>query len=109
MLFRSGIISALQVLHALADTATPLARAAGGLSLFPQVLVNVPLRKPINLAASAKVKRAVRQAEADLGDEGRILLRPSGTEPVIRVMVEGSRRPQVQRWANVIAEAVRGA
>ena len=104
-----GIISALQVLHALADTATTLARAAGGLALYPQVLVNVPMRKPFDVAASAKARRAVRQAEADLGGEGRVLLRPSGTEPVIRVMVEGSRRPQVQRWANAIAEAVRGA
>jgi len=104
-----GIISALQVLRALVESRATLAKAAGGLSLYPQVLVNVPLRRPLNLAASAKVKRAVRQAEADLRGEGRILLRPSGTEPVIRVMVEGSLRSQVQRWADTIAEAVRSS
>jgi len=104
-----GIISALQVLRALVESRATLAKAAGGLSLYPQVLVNVPLRRPFNLAASAKVKRAVRQAEADLRGEGRILLRPSGTEPVMRVMVEGGLRSQVQRWADTIAEAVRSS
>ncbi len=104
-----GIVSALQVLRALVEQGTTLQKTAGSLRLYPQVLVNVSLKQQGNPMASPGVKRAVQQAEGDLGGGGRVLLRPSGTEPVIRVMVEGKRRPQVQRWANIIAEAVRRA
>jgi phosphoglucosamine mutase len=96
----------LQVLRALAESGTALAKAAGALTLFPQVLVNVATRQGRDPLASAGVKRAVRQAEAELDGGGRVLLRPSGTEPVIRVMVEGRDRAAVRRWANHIAAAV---
>jgi phosphoglucosamine mutase len=104
-----GIVSALQVLRALAESGTTLAKAASALVLYPQVLVNVPLRKRGDPMASPAVKRAVKQVEAGLDGGGRVLLRPSGTEPVFRVMVEGRHRLQVQRGADIIAEAVRRA
>jgi len=86
-----------------------LSRAAGGLVLYPQVLLNVPVRNPAAPMASAAVKRAVREAESGLDGAGRVLLRPSGTEPVIRVMVEGRDRARVGHWASHIAAAVRKA
>ncbi len=102
-----GIISALQVLRALAETGTTLSKVAGTLKLYPQVLVNVPVRNPLGPMSNAGVRRAVREAEAGLDGGGRVLLRPSGTEPVFRVMVEGRDAGKVRHWANHIAAAVR--
>ena len=104
-----GIISALQVLTALTEQRTTLAKTAGAIELYPQVLVNVPLGKRGDPLSSAAVRRAVREAESDLDGTGRVLLRPSGTEPVIRVMVEGRHGGGVRRWAEHIAAAVRKA
>ena len=104
-----GIISALQVLRALAEGGGALATAAGALTLYPQVLVNVPFRKRGDPASNPAVKRAVKDVEAGLDGGGRILLRASGTEPVFRVMVEGRHHSQVQRGAETIAAAVRRA
>jgi len=104
-----GIVSALQVLRVLIDTGTTLSKAAGALELYPQVLVNVAVRKQSNPLASPAVERALKEAETALHGGGRVLLRPSGTEPVIRVMVEGRNASQVRHWANFIAAAVRGA
>jgi len=104
-----GTVSALQVLRALAENGTTLAKAAAGLVLYPQVLLNVPLGKRGNAMASAAVKRAVKEAESELAGRGRVLLRPSGTQPLIRVMVEGRDGAQVRRCAERIAAAVRKA
>jgi phosphoglucosamine mutase len=102
-----GIVSALQVLRALVEEGTTLAKAAGSLELYPQVLINVPLGKRGDAMSNPAVKRAVREAEAELDGAGRILLRPSGTEPLIRVMVEGRDGAKVRRCAERIAAAVR--
>jgi len=104
-----GIVSALQVLRALAEGATTLPKAAGALALYPQVLVNVATKNLRDPLASPGVKRAVREAQDELDGGGRVLLRPSGTEPVIRVMVEGRDGARVRRWADHIAAAVRRA
>jgi phosphoglucosamine mutase len=101
-----GIVSALQVLRALAESGTTLAKVAGALTLYPQVLVNVSTKKLRDPLSNPDVKRAVRQVEAALDGGGRVLLRPSGTEPVIRVMVEGRDGAKVRRWAEHIAAAV---
>ena len=74
--------------------------------VLPQVLVNVKLAGKPDLQAPA-VREATARAEADLAGRGRVLLRPSGTEPVVRVMVEGEDRAHVQALAESIAEAVR--
>jgi phosphoglucosamine mutase len=104
-----GIISSLQVLRALVETRTTLAKAAGALTLFPQVLLNVEVASKNGVLERSGVRRAVAEAQADLDGSGRILLRPSGTEPVIRVMVEGRNASRITYWATKIAEAVRAA
>jgi len=101
-----GIIAALQVLRALREERVTLAQAARAVVLYPQILVNVKVARPVNLARAGVVRRAVREAERELGEYGRVLLRASGTEPVIRVMVEGKVRASVRRHADAIAAAV---
>jgi phosphoglucosamine mutase len=103
-----GIISALQVLAAVVSAGKPLGEYTRELTLLPQVLVNVKLAGRVDLQAAA-VREATRAAEADLAGRGRVLLRPSGTEPVVRVMVEGEDRARVQRLADSIATVVRDA
>lgn len=105
-----AIVSALQVLQALLSAKTTLAKAVD-FALYPQVLVNVRVANGAARAAlsDAAVTRAVAAAERMLGDSGRVLLRSSGTEPVIRVMVEGKGRAVVKRCATAIAKAVQGA
>ena len=104
-----GLVSALQVLGALRGDKTTLAKAAAPVKLYSQLLINVRIRRDFDFSANRGVRQAVAQAEAALGADGRVLLRASGTEPVIRVMVEGKRRPQVKTWADAIAAAVRKA
>jgi phosphoglucosamine mutase len=103
-----AIISSLQVLAALVSTGQSLGDFTQDLTLFPQVLVNVKLAGKVDLQG-AKVKEAIAAAEAELAGKGRVLLRPSGTEPVVRVMVEGEERARVQKLADSIAAVVRTA
>jgi phosphoglucosamine mutase len=100
-----GIISALQVLCALFESGRSLADLKTGMIKYPQVLLNVPLIKPIDLN-NAIVQDAVRQTELQLGHSGRVLLRASGTEPVVRVMVEGQSIEQVQLLAQGLARTI---
>ncbi len=102
-----GIISALQVLAALVSNATTLGAYTAEVKLFPQRLINVRTALPVNLEQAPRVRAAVEAAERDLSGSGRVLLRPSGTEPLIRVMVEGADAGRVAHWAETIAEAVR--
>jgi phosphoglucosamine mutase len=104
-----GIVSALQVLHAIRHGGSSLAQAAAGLALYPQVLINVRIDRSFDFRGNAAVSCAVAAAETDLGALGRVLLRASGTEPVIRVMVEGQCQEKVQRHAEGIAEVLRKA
>jgi phosphoglucosamine mutase len=102
-----GIVSALEVLHALRTKKQGLAEAASGLQLYPQILVNVKIARGVDCLTHAKVQEAVTQAERELNGCGRVLLRPSGTEPLLRVMVEGENRNLVEQCANRIADVVR--
>jgi phosphoglucosamine mutase len=104
-----GLVSALQVLAAMKQTGRPLAELAAGMARFPQVMVNVRVKERIDPARSPAIQAAVRQVEASLGDSGRVVLRASGTEPLIRVMVEGRDEPVVKRHAQELAEVVRQA
>jgi phosphoglucosamine mutase len=97
------------VLHALKASKQTLAQAAAGLMMYPQVLINVRIAKGGDLANHAEVRAAVAAAETALHGKGRVLLRPSGTEPLLRVMVEGEDRGAVQQWAEKIAQVVRVA
>jgi phosphoglucosamine mutase len=103
-----GIISALQVIAEVAQTGQPLHELVEGVEKCPQMLINVSLGNAVarDVMQLEEVMTAVRDAEADLGNEGRVLLRPSGTEPLIRVMVEGTRGEQVERLSRQIADVV---
>ncbi len=100
-----GVVSALQVLRAITDQGKTLADLKGAMTKFPQVMINVPANSAKVMANNA-VQSAVRDVDAVLGDKGRVLLRPSGTEPLIRVMVEGEDAPQVKRLAAQLAAVV---
>jgi len=102
-----GIVSALQVLAALVTHDTTLGDYTAEVKLYPQRLINVRTTAPVNLDQAPVVREAVAAAERDLDGTGRVLLRPSGTEPLIRVMVEGEDAARVDRWAETIAAAVR--
>jgi phosphoglucosamine mutase len=104
-----GIISALQVLHALRAAKQTLAQAAADLTMFPQVLINVKISKGQDCTQHEKVQASVAAATAALTGKGRVLLRPSGTEPLLRVMVEGEDGEKVRHWAEKIAQVVRDA
>ena len=104
-----GIIAALQVLAALRATGETLAEACADLTLYPQKLINVKMPAGFDWAADAGIKAAVKTAEATLDGKGRVLLRPSGTEPLLRVMVEGRESTVVLGQAEAIAGAVRQA
>ena len=103
-----GIVSALQVLHALRAGKQTLSQAAQDLVMYPQILINVKVSgKAAELLEQAAVKTVVKQAEQALDGKGRVLLRPSGTEPLLRVMVEGEDGVLVQQWAEKIAGVVK--
>lgn len=104
-----GIISALQVLQALRGNRETLAQAASALTLYPQVLINVRVANGRSCMDAPGVSEAVAAAEASLAGNGRVLLRPSGTEPLLRVMVEGKEERAVREWAETIAAAVEAA
>jgi len=104
-----GIISALQVLHAMRDSCKTLAELLRGVTLYPQQLINVKIHKGFDFHANAAIKEAQIKAKRDLGDQGRILLRASGTEPLVRIMVEGKSRQKVKYWVEYISNALRGA
>lgn len=102
-----GIIAGLQVLAVLMQTGRSLHELKSALPKYPQQLINVPLAGNIDLANDNHVQQAVREVENQLGRNGRVLLRPSGTEPVVRVMVEGKNANEVMRLADQLADAVR--
>jgi len=104
-----GIVSALQVLRALRESGETLDAFTADLETYPQVMINVPVAKGFKLDQAAAVQASVVEAEATLNGNGRIVLRASGTEPLIRVMVEGRDAEQVRNSAETIAEAVRNA
>ncbi len=104
-----GIVSALQVLHALRETDSTLNEIKQGMHKYPQALINVRLPRAMDVLAMPAVESSVGAAEKELSGRGRVLLRPSGTEPVVRVMVEGRDHAQVRLLARRIATDVEQA
>ncbi len=104
-----GIVSALQVLAAMRETQKSLAELTADLVMFPQVLVNVQVPRGFDWRKDRAIATAQAEAEKSLDGKGRVLLRPSGTEPLLRVMVEGEPRQVVEAAAKSIADAVRRA
>ena len=104
-----GIIAALQVLEALNSSGQTLAEACDDLEIYPQTMINVPISTALDLDNFPSLQEAVTAAETELAGAGRVLLRASGTEPLIRVMVEGQDPEKVENIATVLAQAVRDA
>ena len=106
-----GLISALQVLAVMKQTGRPLSELVKGMPRYPQTMVNVRMERRLDPDASPLIQDAVAVAEQELANKGRVVLRASGTEPVIRVMVEGEDEQQVvslaERLASVVSEAAR--
>jgi len=101
-----GIVSALQVLAAMVQSGSSLQALRQGMSKFPQIMINVPLAERVDVTGNAVVLQAVKDAEMVMNGKGRVLLRPSGTEPLIRVMVEGENETLVRQQAEHLAEVV---
>lgn len=102
-----GIVAGLQILTAMLRSHMSLHELCQGMEMFPQTLINVRFNEGDNPLDNADVKSAVTEAEKSMGKEGRVLLRKSGTEPLIRVMVEAHEDSVSQKWAESIADAVR--
>jgi phosphoglucosamine mutase len=104
-----GLVAALQVLAVMRHTGKSLSDLAAGMAKFPQTMLNVRTEKSLDPSKSSKIRDAVSQVEGELAKSGRVVLRASGTEPVIRVMVEGENESQVvhlaEKLAAVVAEA----
>ena len=104
-----GIVSALQVLAAMHRADMSLHELKSGMTKYPQHMINVPVSSKVDLGNTPAVQEAVSSAEKRLAGRGRVLLRPSGTEPVVRVMVEGEDESQVVEEADQLASVVAAA
>jgi len=101
-----GLLTAMQVMDRVARSGRTLAELAAAVTLLPQVLLNVPAER--ERATAQDVMAAVAGEEAVLGGEGRVLIRPSGTEPLVRVMVEAPTQEQAEQVAERLASVVGG-
>jgi phosphoglucosamine mutase len=102
-----GIVAALEAIAVMAQTGKTLAELKAGLPIYPQRMINVRMSKRLDVKASPRIQQAVQAAEAELADRGRVVLRASGTEPVVRVMVEGRDAAQVDNLTRQLADTVR--
>ncbi len=102
-----GPITALQVLYLMKKHGRLLSRLVSGIKLYPQVLLNVEVEKRKDLKSIPEIEAAIKHAEEKLGDKGRLLVRPSGTEPKIRVMVEGEDKHLIEKLAREIARVIK--
>jgi len=101
-----GIVSALQVVTEMHKTDRTLSELKAGMTKYPQRLVNIRIEPGFNYQHSAEVQEALRSVEAELGERGRVLLRASGTEPLVRVMIEGRDGGEVDRLAHQLADVI---
>ena len=104
-----GIGTALHVLRIMADTGKELDELAAALVTYPQVLVNVRMRERVDYLKVPAIAGVIEQVEARLSGQGRLLIRYSGTEPLLRIMLEGKNSEEIRGWACEIADAVRAA
>ena len=102
-----GMATALAVMRVMAETGRELSDLAADLVTFPQTLVNVRVKEKIDVATVPEVAEAMQRVEKALDGRGRLLVRYSGTEPLLRIMIEGENQATVQAWAEEVADAVR--
>ena len=102
-----GLVTALMFLTIMKDTGRSALELREGLKIYPQLLVNVRVRDKEEAMNDPEVKAAIDEVNAHLAGNGRLLVRPSGTEPLVRVMLEGESQTQIEMLANEIAEVVR--
>lgn len=102
-----GILSSVKLLQILKQSKRKLSALANEMEQYPQILINVPVKQKQGWENKAEIKAAIDKAEAELGDTGRVLVRASGTENLLRVMVEGKKQEQIERLANEIADVVK--
>jgi phosphoglucosamine mutase len=103
-----GLCTALNVLRTMALTGRSLSDLASELVTYPQVLVNVRVREKVDLSTNPSVSAAIARVEERLDGQGRLLVRYSGTEPLLRIMLEGQRADEIRAWAEEIADAIKG-
>ena len=101
-----GIITALQVIETLVLRGRTLNESKGEMSKYPQKMINVRIKEKVDLASFPEIGRAVQEVEQEMGERGRVLLRPSGTEPLVRVMIEGEDETQVDTLVQALANRV---
>lgn len=104
-----GLVTALNVLRVMGETGRSLASLARDLTTYPQVLVNVRVREKPDWTSIPSVAASAREVERRLNGRGRLLIRYSGTEPLLRVMIEGERQDEIQSWAEAVAAEVKKA
>ena len=101
-----GLATSLNVLRAIVTTGRELVDLASDLNLHPQVLLNVPVKRKVQLHEISEVSAVITDVESKLGRNGRLLIRYSGTEPLLRIMLEGSDQQEIQKWGEGIAAVV---
>ena len=101
-----GVLSAIQVLQVIKNTGKSLSELAGVMSEWPQILSNVEVKYKNKWEQNSKIKQVIKKAEKEFGDEGRVFVRASGTEPVIRIMLEGKDKKLLQYWDEKISEII---
>ncbi len=101
-----GPITALQVLHTIKEEGKPLSELVAGIETYPQVLINVPVKERVDIAKIEGIRRSIKEAEKTLKSNGRVLVRPSGTENKIRIMVEAKDIAMAETMANSLASVI---
>lgn len=100
------MLSALQLVNVMKETGKPLSELAGEMTVFPQVLKNVRVTDKNAALSNPEVLNEIEMVEKELGTDGRVLVRPSGTEPLVRVMVEAPTKEECEKYVNRIVKVV---
>ncbi|MGY0693968.1 phosphoglucosamine mutase [Virgibacillus sp. FSP13] len=101
-----GMLSALQLVNVMKETGKKLSELAGEMEIYPQVLKNVKVTDKKNALTNPKIQEAINNVEQEMAGEGRVLVRPSGTEPLVRVMVEASTKEDCERYADQVVKVI---
>ena len=101
-----GLLAALQLLRIMSETSIPLSELKTVMTVYPQVLINVPVKEKPDMELIPEIRNAIEETQDDLGDSGRVLVRYSGTQPICRVMVEGPTEAETEAYCLKIADAV---